>query len=255
MSGCATHFQLLESFIFFSPFTPSHLLPARSNFLFSSLDDAAIEKLSKKFERRDYEPGEAIVEQGTAADTNKIDSDPHTHYYILADGECQVVKDGKPVAGEYGIIEKGTSFGEVAVLFGTNRTATIMASKPSEVTGTVVVYRLRDTVFHKVVGDAAMEGLRTQIREIQKVVDIISGVDTKFGKGTVIRQYVPSGLWLCKQWSGTVLQYVWTDAIVMMVATAVFGIIVCVVASDMTPLNSEHEIMTQLEMIAGWWPM
>lgn len=230
-------------------------LRKRSNFLFSSLDDAEVVELAKRFVRKNYEPGDTIVEQGDAVDATVTAGDRHVYFYILADGECQVTRNGRPIAGGYGLIEKGTSFGEIDMLFGITRTATIVASRPSETTGKVVVFRLKDTVFRQMVSDAEIAELRTQIMEIQKVVDTLSGVDTKFGKGTVIRQYVPSAPWLCRQWTGTILQYVWTSVVGMMVATVVFGLIVCAKTGDMTSFDADHEIMSQIETIVGWWPM
>lgn len=88
---------------------------------------------------------------------------------------------------------------------------------------------------------------------------IIVNRDTKLNKGTIIRPYKPNALWLSKQWQGTVLQYVWRQVIVMMLLTALFGLIVCFITGDMSPYadaeTSEHPLLYQLELVGGWWSM
>lgn len=138
------------------------------------------------------------------------------------------------------------------MLYKTRRTATVVASKPSPKTGTIMVYRLKDTTFRGMVGSDVVTSLRSHIREIQSVVDILSGADTKVKKGTIIRPYKPSSPWLWRQWSGTVLQYVWFKVVVMMVTTALIGIIISVMIREYAP-ESEEAILHQLELIGGWW--
>ncbi len=109
------------------------------------------------------------------------------------------------IHGKYGTIEKGTCFGEDALLFDENvQTESVIASKPSQDTGTIVVYRLAGSIFDEWIGPDEKKKLQTQIKDIQLVVNVLSGVDTKIDKGTIIKPYEPDGLWLWKQWSGTV---------------------------------------------------
>lgn len=169
----------------------------------------------------------------------------------MAEGECKCIKDGKQVHGQYGVIESGESFGGNAVVFDYDneaavRSADIIASKPC------VVYRLRAPVFHDYVGEDVIQELQKEIRDIQSIIDVLSGVDTKMSKGTVIRQYKPSGLWLWRQWTGTILQYVWKNVIIMMVCTAIFGIVVSLIVGSWDP-DAESKLLDQIDLIAGWW--
>jgi len=226
----------------------------RSNFLFLSLDDTAIIESAKQFQVVTYAPGDVIIGQGSIGESiDGTNSESHKYYYILVEGECVLVKDGKQVHGKYGTIAKGTSFGETTVLFNNHvRTATIIASKPSPMTGTIVVYRLADTIFHEMMGSEDIYALQSHIQDIQFVIDVLSGVDTKLNKGTIIRPYKPSGFWVCRQWSGTVLQYVWPHTLAMMVLTAMFGLAISYFVGDLSPY-AEHQLLDQLELIAGWW--
>jgi hypothetical protein len=45
-------------------------------------------------------------------------------------------------------------------------------------------------------------------------------------EGTIMHNYIPSSAWLLKQWTGTVIQYVWVRVIVMMAISALFCVIV-----------------------------
>lgn len=222
-----------------------------SNYLFFSLDDKAIVDIARQFELVEYEPGSTIIEQGEsiAASVHECGD----YYYILADGECVVLKDGKLVHGKHGIIQAGTSFGENTMLYDRSvRTATIIASEPSPRTGTIAVYRLKQSIYRKAVGSDEVTNLKNHIKEIQSVVDILSGVNTKVKKGTIIRPYKPSSLWLGKQWRGTVLQFVGREVAVMVVSTALLGIFVNVVIRNYAP-GYEEAILGQLELVGGWW--
>ena len=99
------------------------------------------------------------------------------YFYILLDGECAVVKDGKRVQGKYGTIEKGVLFGEDMMLTDERvRTATVVATNGSDRTGTVVLCRLLDSAFVEMMGKEEIGKLRLRMRDIKTVVDILSGV-------------------------------------------------------------------------------
>jgi len=187
----------------------------RSNFLFLSFNDTQIIEIAQEFEAVEYEPGTAIITQGYIEE-NMI------YMYILVEGECVVVIDGKEVHGRYGKIEESTLFGELAMLSNAkSRAASIVAVGSDK----AVVYRLNSNVFRRMVGDEEISRLCRRMQRIQGVVDTLSGVDTTFGEGTVIRPYKPSSYWLLKQWKGTILQYVWPRVTAMMVMTALLGLL------------------------------
>jgi hypothetical protein len=81
------------------------------------------------------------------------------------------------VQGKYGVVEKGATFGETAILFGSTRSsATIVASRPSPTTGKVVLCRLRDAIFHEMISDDVIKDLQEHITKIRVVIDFLSGV-------------------------------------------------------------------------------
>lgn len=85
--------------------------------LFASLSEKDFGDLAAKAEWRAYPPGHLIVAQGS--------SDPY--FYVLAHGSVEVSRDGKSMA-ELG---PGGFFGEISVLDGKPRTATVTALEPS----------------------------------------------------------------------------------------------------------------------------
>ena len=148
----------------------SHL---KTNFLFVSLNDATIQDIADKFEIVEYEAGVSIIEQGC--------SDSSTYYNILYDGKCIVTKNNKQVIGKFGTIDKGTTFGELAILFDdVDRSASIITKAPS------VVYRLPRSVYRSHFLPDELEKIRTSITKIQACVNVFSGADRKINKGKFI---------------------------------------------------------------------
>lgn len=132
---------------------------------------------------------------------------------MLVGGECSVLKNGVLLPGKFGTLEKGSAFGEQAVLFDSpTRGATVMASKGSSDeanAGYVVLYRLSGKEFRSRLSKELLVSLQDRMRDVIKVFDTLSGVDTKIkNEGTIIRSYEPSARWLIKQYRGTILQYV-----------------------------------------------
>ena len=85
--------------------------------LFASLSEKDLSDLAAKAEWRGYPPGHLIVAQGS--------SDPY--FYVLAHGAVDVSRDGKSMAR----LGPGGFFGEISVLDGKPRTATVTAVEPS----------------------------------------------------------------------------------------------------------------------------
>lgn len=85
--------------------------------LFASLSEKDLAELAAHAEWRAYPPGHLIVSQGS--------SDPY--FYVLAHGAVEVSRDGKSMA----LLGPGGFFGEISVLDGKPRTATVTAVEPS----------------------------------------------------------------------------------------------------------------------------
>lgn len=91
---------------------------------FPLLNKAEQVQLFSKLEPVNYAPGSTIIKKG----------DPATHFYILVKGQAEVVLD-HPTGGEMvvGHLEAGQFFGEMGILEGGRRTATVRAAADSEV--------------------------------------------------------------------------------------------------------------------------
>jgi CRP-like cAMP-binding protein len=85
--------------------------------LFAGLDRQHLQDVLSVGQRVSYQPGQAIVERG----------DPGDAMYIVVGGAAEV-----DVGGRYHRLERGDFFGEMAVLAGKPREATVMAVAPME---------------------------------------------------------------------------------------------------------------------------
>jgi MFS family permease len=90
----------------------------RSVPILAPLPMTVFEQLAAAAEERNFEAGTDIVKQGEPGDC----------YYIIANGQVDVIHDGRRVAA----LVKGDGFGEIALLRDVPRTATIRAMTPVE---------------------------------------------------------------------------------------------------------------------------
>ena len=85
--------------------------------MFAGLDREHLQSVLAVAQRVSFEPGQAIVERG----------DPGDAMYIVVSGAAEV-----DVGGRYHRLERGDFFGEMAVLAGRPREATVKAVEPLE---------------------------------------------------------------------------------------------------------------------------
>ena len=187
-----------------------------------------------------------------------------------------MTKDGIEVLGPTkGMRKRGESFGETDFLFGntlcshtviataSSSSNTSTASSPMSKNGKVVLCRLKDTLYDYHVTHDVRQKLQRQMSEIRNVMDVLSGINLKIrNAGTIIHPYVPSERWLLRQWEGTVLQYVWKKAVMMMTASAVISIAIFFIpGGEFALLGGDDDggggnaaiIDEQLDYIKGWW--
>jgi CRP-like cAMP-binding protein len=82
--------------------------------LFSELDDADLEKVARLFKRRHFASGETVTKEGSGG----------AAFFLIESGTAAITVKGKERPG----IGAGAHFGEVALIDGKERSATITAT-------------------------------------------------------------------------------------------------------------------------------
>lgn len=118
------------------------------------LDLDVLSQVASSFTRRTYPPGSVIVRQGDIAD----------HFYVVTNGRVEVVLEhpsGQQILVDY--LGRGQYFGEIALLRGIRRTATVRVTTD----GPVEVMALDATAFHGIMSDsdATRESMNRMIQE------------------------------------------------------------------------------------------
>jgi CRP/FNR family cyclic AMP-dependent transcriptional regulator len=81
--------------------------------LFAGLDDRELEQIAATMRERRFASGDTVTEEGAGG----------AGFFIVESGEAEVTVEGQP----RGTIKAGDYFGEIALLTGSDRTATITA--------------------------------------------------------------------------------------------------------------------------------
>ena len=81
--------------------------------LFAGLDDRELEQIAATMRERKFSAGDTVTEEGAGG----------AGFFVVETGEADVSVEGKP----RGTIAAGDYFGEIALLTGSDRTATITA--------------------------------------------------------------------------------------------------------------------------------
>ena len=81
--------------------------------LFSGLDKRELEQIAASMRERRVSAGEVFLEQGAGG----------AGFFVVEEGEAEVTVDGNPVSS----VGPGDYFGEIALLTGSDRTATVTA--------------------------------------------------------------------------------------------------------------------------------
>lgn len=82
--------------------------------LFAELDDGSVDRLAGEFIERNFEPGQAIASEGEGG----------LNFFVVDSGNAKVEVHGN----EVGSLEPGDSFGEIALVDKSARTATVTAT-------------------------------------------------------------------------------------------------------------------------------
>ena len=86
--------------------------------LFRSLTPTQLTNVAEKMTKRHFATGDAIIREG----------EPGEEFFLISDGEVDVVRADHEVAR----LGRGDFFGEVALISGEPRNATVLATEPSD---------------------------------------------------------------------------------------------------------------------------
>lgn len=123
---------------------------------FEDLTDGDLERIAHIGERRSFEAGQPIVEK---------DSD-RGGLFIIVSGAAQVEAGGAAHA-----LGPGDFVGEMALLAGIRRTATVTATEPSEALVIEAMYFKPFLMENPSVAVALLEGVAARLREVQDRID------------------------------------------------------------------------------------
>ena len=84
--------------------------------LFSDLDDRELERVANSLRERSFSAGETVATEGAGG----------VGFFVIDDGEATVTVGGE----ERGRLRRGDYFGEIALVTGSDRTATVTAATP-----------------------------------------------------------------------------------------------------------------------------
>ena len=130
--------------------------------LFAGLDRGHLEDVVAVGQRVSYDPGQAIVERGDQGDA----------MYIVVDGVAEV-----DIGGRYHRLERGDFFGEMAVLAGKPREATVKAVEPVEALRIPADDFQAFLLEHPQIALGMLQSLVERLREVQDRLDTwIGGV-------------------------------------------------------------------------------
>ncbi|KAL7576356.1 hypothetical protein ACA910_018169 [Epithemia clementina (nom. ined.)] len=130
----------------------------RKNFVFADLTSRELRPLVAAFEPCKFDVGEIIIKQG----------DPGDYFYIIQKGKVIFQVDGADV-GKAG---KGSSFGELALLYTCPRAATVVAAKPTK------VFRVDQGTFHYILQNQTAESEKEKF-ELLRGVNFLKELDEK----------------------------------------------------------------------------
>jgi CRP/FNR family transcriptional regulator, cyclic AMP receptor protein len=107
---------------------------------FDSLDPAERAEVVRIMEVQRLTDGEEVFHEG----------DPGDAWYVILEGEARVLKDAAGGARELAVLERGACFGEMAIIDGEGRSATVQARGP------LTVFRFRRPRFDQLLDQGSL---------------------------------------------------------------------------------------------------
>lgn len=165
-----------------------------NNVLFENIAKAGLDSLVEGLEKFQVSEGDVIVQQGDASENDYV--------YLVAEGTCSVEVDGTLVPEPYDTLKPTDIFGELGVLYGDKRGATIAAS-----TDTATLFRIDGRAFKDILLNRILDSENMDLETMQQVdwaINKVEGTIMNYG-GNIIPTYQPERAWLWQQFEGTVL--------------------------------------------------
>jgi len=119
------------------------------NDFLKNLSGAQVREMVDVMEERKVPKGSFVIREGESG----------SHLYVAAEGEFEVIKDGK-VLGKLG---GGKAFGELAILYNCKRTASIKATSNGK------LWMLDRTVFQQIMVSTAIKKFENQVKFLKSV--------------------------------------------------------------------------------------
>jgi CRP-like cAMP-binding protein len=108
--------------------------------LFDRLDPAELAEVTRILEVRRLIASEEVFHEGDAGDA----------WYVVFEGRVQVVEESEGLVHEIAAIRRGGAFGEMAVLDGQPRSATVRACEPT------TLFRFREARFSELLDEGSL---------------------------------------------------------------------------------------------------
>lgn len=165
---------------------------------------------------------------------------------------------------------EGALIGDGALIYETSQAATVQAATP------VKAYRLHRQSFDFFLNSSnekqqkqssssklsPKEQMQKEVKEIDLVIDQISGVETKYDNN-IIMPFKPTRKWLWTRWKGTIMQYAWRTACLNMCMVAIFQVLLRFTCTNLInqPItwstwmipDKSHPIIARMTGLNGLW--
>lgn len=179
------------------------------NVMFTTLPKDTLDNLIYAFERIAVNKDDVIITQGDICDGGD-------YVYLVAEGKCKVIVDGKVVPEPYGTIKGKAILGELGVLYNQTRSATIVAKSDA-----VSLFRVNADTFKSVLNKLTVNDDPELLQQIDNAINQVEGTKSFYG-GDIIRQYKSNRSWLWRRWRGTVFEQNWRTVGYMMLYSLFF---------------------------------
>ena len=218
------------------------------NVMFTNLPKTTLDRLIGALEQTTVNKDDVIVKQGQICDV------AGEYVYLVADGECTVIVDGKVVPEPYGTLKPGAIFGELGVLYSQTRAATINAKSD-----TVSLFRVKGETFKSFLNSKLLLSFNDDpelLEQIDQAINQVAGTKSLYG-GDIIRQYKPNRAWLWSRWTGTVFLHNYKTVLGNMLVSLAFIFYARRVTGSAwslgMPPDKTHPFIQRLNIIRQLW--